>query len=70
MRVKGLLHTTSSAQALAIHGVQHVMHAPTHVPADQAGAPFLVFITRGIGRAEIERSLARACPRTAQAAVA
>lgn len=70
LRVKGLLHTTSSAQALAIHGVQHVMHAPTHVPADQAGAPFLVFITRGIGRAEIERSLARACPRTAQAAVA
>ncbi|MFG1238307.1 GTP-binding protein [Xanthobacter autotrophicus DSM 597] len=60
LRVKGLLRTTSSDRPLAIHGVQHVMHPPTHLGADDGGPSFLVFIARGIRKAEIERSLARA----------
>jgi G3E family GTPase len=60
LRVKGLLRTTSSDQPLAIHGVQHVMHPPTHLSGAEAGPSFLVFIASGIRKAEIERSLGRA----------
>ncbi|MEP9355503.1 GTP-binding protein [Xanthobacter sp. KR7-65] len=63
LRVKGLLRTTSSDRPLAIHGVQHVMHPPTHVSERDAGPSFLVFIARGIRKAEIENSLARALER-------
>lgn len=59
LRVKGLLRTTSSREPLAIHGVQHVMHPPTHVTDPDPGPSVLVFITAGLGRAEIERSLVR-----------
>lgn len=60
LRVKGLLNTSSSEAPLAIHGVQHVMHPPTHLPPDQhARESFLVFITRGVSRDDIARSLKR-----------
>lgn len=65
LRVKGLLRTTSSDRPLAIHGVQHVMHPPTHLPERDAGPSFLVFIARGIRKAEIELSLARLLERCA-----
>lgn len=60
LRVKGLLRTTSAQTRLAIHGVQHVMHPPTHMPVgeDDSGDSFLVFILRGITRADICDSLA------------
>lgn len=58
LRVKGLLNTTSAQTRLAIHGVQHVMHPPTHLPLDPADSrSFLVFITRGVGREAVEASL-------------
>jgi hypothetical protein len=60
--VKGLLKTSSSSTKLAIHGVQHVMHPPTHMPYDEAADPdesFLVFITDGLERARLERSLTK-----------
>ncbi|MEP9350068.1 GTP-binding protein [Xanthobacter sp. KR7-225] len=60
LRVKGLLRTTSSDQPLAIHGVQHVMHPPTHISGGDGGPSFLVFIAAGIRKPDIERSLARA----------
>lgn len=63
LRVKGLLHTTSSDRPLAIHGVQHVMHPPTHIAEDGAGSSFLVFIASGIRKGEIERSLSTALHR-------
>ena len=58
LRVKGLLATSSSREPLVIHGVQHVMHPPTHLARAEADQPgFLVFITKGIGKAEIAGSL-------------
>ena len=58
LRVKGLLNTSTAQTRLAIHGVQHVMHPPTHLPRDPNDADsFLVFITRGIGRDVVAQSL-------------
>ena len=60
LRVKGQINTTSSKAPVLIHGVQHVMHPPQHL-AEEAGedAGFLVFITDGIEKAQIEQSLLR-----------
>lgn len=59
LRVKGLIRTTSSDAPLVIHGVQHVMHPPTHmrVQDDTGEEGFLVFITDGLERRAVERSL-------------
>jgi G3E family GTPase len=60
LRVKGLLRTSSSTTPVAIHGVQHVMHPPTHLTAEQnLDESFLVFITRGLDRQVISTSLSR-----------
>ncbi len=60
LRIKGLLSTASAQTRLAIHGVQHVMHPPTHLPGDPDDSDsYLVFITRGLERDAIERSLHR-----------
>lgn len=79
LRVKGMLRTTSSRGPVVIHGVQHVMHPPRHLPEDEPlDGPFLIFITSGLDKATVEASLARflafsarlALPRTAVAASA
>ncbi len=58
LRVKGMLRISSTQGPVVIHGVQHVMHPPHHMPAGTAlDKPFLVFITNGVARAAIERSL-------------
>jgi len=58
LRVKGILSTSSSETPLAIHGVQHVMHPPSHIAnSDEPIDPYLVFITRGIAREAIRNSL-------------
>ncbi|MBA4790101.1 MAG: GTP-binding protein [Rhizobiales bacterium] len=59
LRVKGLLKTSSADTRLAVHGVQHVMHPPIHLPADEADESYLVFITRGIEKAAISSSFHR-----------
>lgn len=60
LRVKGLIRTTSSDGPLIIHGVQHVMHPPTHLRAEHDDRPgFLVFITDGLSRETVENSLYR-----------
>lgn len=60
LRVKGLLNVTGSETPVAIHGVQQLVHVPTHLPAWPNPADRrsrLVFITRGLDPALIERSL-------------
>ncbi len=61
LRIKGLLETSSANTRLAIHGVQHVMHPPTHLPKgdDDGTGSFLVFITRGLEQQAISNSLQR-----------
>jgi G3E family GTPase len=59
LRVKGLLNVEGSATPVAIHGVQQLVHVPTHLSAwpDDDRRSKIVFITRGIGAASISRSL-------------
>jgi G3E family GTPase len=61
LRVKGIVTVASTGKPLVIHGVQHVMYPPVHLePEDARDQPRgLVFITAGIGQAEIEASLHR-----------
>jgi G3E family GTPase len=60
LRVKGLIRTSAGANPVVIHGVQHSMHPPVHLIGGDDGQPsFLVFITRGLDRAQIEQSLRR-----------
>jgi len=61
LRVKGRLWARSTGKPLIVHGVQHMMHPPVHLDA-RDGEPrksWLVFITRGLARTEIEASLTR-----------
>ncbi|MGK9236179.1 GTP-binding protein [Inquilinus limosus] len=60
LRVKGLLHVAGVDTPVVVQGAQHIVHAPSHLDAwpDGDRRSRLVFITRGIGRAEIERSFA------------
>jgi G3E family GTPase len=59
LRVKGMVRTSSSRDALVIHGVQHVMHPPRHMPLPDAGdlRPYLVFITQGVTKEAVEASV-------------
>ena len=59
LRVKGLLNVAGSDTPVAIHGVQHLVHVPTHLSAwpDADRRSRIVFITRGLDPALIERSL-------------
>jgi G3E family GTPase len=59
LRVKGLLDV-GSGPPVVINGVQHLVHPPIHLAAwpDADHRSRLVFITRDIGKGEIERSLA------------
>ena len=59
LRVKGLLNVAGSDTPVAIHGVQRLVHVPTHLSAwpDADRRSRVVFITRGLDPALIERSL-------------
>ena len=58
LRVKGLIDTGGPGPVL-LNGVQHVVHPPEHLDAwpDDDRRSRLVFIGRGLERAEVERSL-------------
>jgi G3E family GTPase len=58
LRVKGVLHIEGSATPVALQGVQHVVHPPTHLPTrpDEDRRSRLVFITRGLDARTIEHS--------------
>jgi G3E family GTPase len=58
LRVKGILNLTSESAPVAIHGVHHIFHPPVLLDAwpDGDHRSRIVFIARGIERAEIEAS--------------
>jgi G3E family GTPase len=60
LRVKGLLDVAGTERPVVVHGVQHLIHPPTHLLAWPAGErrSQLVFITQGIAPDLIRRSLA------------
>lgn len=59
LRVKGILALAGEERPVAIHGVRHLVHPPTHMaawPTPDRGS-HIVFITDGIPRARILASL-------------
>ncbi len=59
LRVKGLLNVGAPGPVV-LNGVQHVVHPPEHLDAwpDEDHRSRIVFIARGIGKREVEESLA------------
>jgi G3E family GTPase len=59
LRVKGILNIEGETTPVAVHGVQHLVHAPRHMPAwpDADRRSRLVFITRDLDAGLIRRSL-------------
>jgi G3E family GTPase len=59
LRVKGILNVAGSDAPVAVHGVQHLVHAPTHLGSwpDDDRRSRLVLIVKGLDTAAIERSL-------------
>ena len=60
LRVKGMLNVDGNPGPVVIHGVQHLVHPPDHLPQwpDDDHSSRVVFIVRGLSRELIERSLA------------
>ena len=58
LRVKGILHLREEELPVAIHGVHHVFHPPVQLSAwpDPDRRSRIVFITRGLERAEVEET--------------
>jgi G3E family GTPase len=58
LRVKGLLSLQGEARPVAVHGVQHLVHAPTHLAQwpDDDRRSRLVFIVEGLEPELIQRS--------------
>jgi G3E family GTPase len=59
LRVKGILNIADTDMPVAVHGVQHLVHPPTHMTAwpDTDRRSRLVFIVKGLAPTAIERSL-------------
>ena len=59
LRVKGVLDLIGEAGPVAVHGVHHVFHPPVLLAGwpDQERRSRIVFITRGVGRAEVEEDM-------------
>jgi G3E family GTPase len=59
LRVKGMLNVGSGHGPVVVHGVQHLVHPPDHLPQwpDDDHSSRIVFIVRGPSREAIERSL-------------
>lgn len=59
LRVKGILNVEGCETPVAIHGVQHLVHPPRHMPVwpDADRRSRLVFIVDGLDQTAIERSL-------------
>ncbi len=60
LRVKAMLNIAESPGPVVVHGVQHLVHPPDHLPQwpDDDHNSRIVFIARGLSREVIERSLA------------
>lgn len=59
LRVKGVLNVEGSDTPVAVHGVQHIVHPPVHLPGwpDGERRSRIVFIVKDLERARIEASL-------------
>jgi G3E family GTPase len=59
LRVKGILNVAGMSTPVAIHGVQHLVHPPAHLPgwSGDDRRSRIVFIVDGLSRARIEASL-------------
>jgi G3E family GTPase len=59
LRVKGMLNVGEGSGPVVVHGVQHLVHPPDHLPEwpDEDRSSRIVFIVRGLSRDIIERSL-------------
>ena len=62
LRVKGILNVVGEDAPLAVHGVHHIFHPPVRLSAwpDADRRSRLVFITRDLGREELEATLREA----------
>ncbi len=62
LRVKGILNLSGEERPVAVHGVQHLVHAPVHMGRWE-GEPCsrLVFIVDGLDPALIRRSFDAFC---------
>ena len=63
LRVKGILDVAGSATPVAVHAVQHLVHAPEHLPAwptAERGSR-LVLIAESLDEAAVRRSFAAFC---------
>ena len=60
LRVKGMLNVGMVSGPVVVHGVQHLVHPPDHLPQwpDDDRSSRIVFIVRDLSRDLIERSLA------------
>ena len=60
LRVKGILNVVDAATPVVIHGVQHIVHPPSHLARwpDDDRRSRIVFIVRDLEQSLIERSLA------------
>jgi G3E family GTPase len=59
LRVKGILNVEGSGTPVAVHGVQHIVHPPVHLPdwPDSTRSSRIVFIVKDLPRERIEASL-------------
>jgi G3E family GTPase len=60
LRLKGIVNVAGEIRPIVIHGVQHVFHPPTRLAAwpDADRRTRIVFITRNLDAAPLERALA------------
>ena len=61
LRIKGIVNAKGSKKPLIVHAVQHIRHPPAYLPAwpdDADRRSRIVFITRDVGRAEVEATMA------------
>ena len=60
LRIKGIVNTKESDKPLVVHAVQHIQHPPSYLDAwpDEDQRTRLVFITRGLDRAQIDAAFA------------
>ncbi|HEX6120087.1 MAG TPA: GTP-binding protein [Dongiaceae bacterium] len=59
LRIKGILNVAGSVGPVAIHGIQHLFHPPAMLPgwSGEDRRSRIVFITRDLERAWLERSM-------------
>jgi G3E family GTPase len=69
LRVKGILHLAGEDAPVAIHGVHHVFHPPVllNTRSDDTRSR-IVFITRGLDRAEVEAGWRLVCAKASEPA--